>query len=96
MRKLWVDDIRLIPDETWNVVRSYPQFVKFIKKYGVPYLISFDHDLGTGSKTGYDCVKWLVDNGYQIKKFECHSSNPLGKANILALLTNWKEHYICH
>jgi hypothetical protein len=46
--KLFLDDFRKPPDEDegWYIVRSYQQFVDFIKRNGVPELISFDHDLG--------------------------------------------------
>lgn len=45
MRKLFLDDIRKPPDQTWDVVRSYTQFVAYIEANGVPDVISFDHDL---------------------------------------------------
>lgn len=45
MTKLYLDDFRNPPDSSWNVVRSYDAFVDFIKNYGVPDIISFDHDL---------------------------------------------------
>jgi hypothetical protein len=60
MKKLFLDDIRqpkdavnLVPshlnkmywDEDWHVVKDYKEFVKWISFYGVPDLISFDHDL---------------------------------------------------
>ena len=46
MRKLFLDDTRNPPDFTWDVVRSFPQFVAYINLHGVPDVISFDHDLG--------------------------------------------------
>lgn len=64
-------------DEYWEIVRSYDEFVNVVTKYGVPELVSFDHDLGTEhynndqtnvidylsfeEKTGYDCAKWLCN-----------------------------------
>jgi hypothetical protein len=32
----------------WLIVKSYPQFVAAIEKYGLPELVSFDHDLADG------------------------------------------------
>lgn len=46
MIKLFLDDVRNPPDDTWVVVRSYDEFVNYIEKEGVPDFISFDHDLG--------------------------------------------------
>lgn len=40
-------------------------------------------------KSGYDCAKWLVDyvieNEVAMPAVLCHSMNPVGKENILAL-----------
>lgn len=32
--------------EKWVIVRNYNQFIKHIKKNGLPEIVSFDHDLG--------------------------------------------------
>ena len=60
---LFLDDLRTPLDaysytqntkyisENWEIVRTYGEFVTYILKYGLPNLISFDHDLG---KEAYD------------------------------------------
>lgn len=48
MSKLYLDDIRKAPDESWIVVRSYEQFCEWLEKNGLPDTVSFDHDLGHG------------------------------------------------
>lgn len=44
-------------------------------------------------KTGYDCAKWLVDyvivNKLPLPKIFCHSMNPVGKDNIMALFNRY-------
>lgn len=61
MRRLFLDDYRdpihcaeymyrrgvdcRIYHERWDIVRSYGQFVDYIKNNGVPEMIGFDHDL---------------------------------------------------
>ena len=47
---LYLDDIRIpqnipLDHEPWTIVRSYNDFVAYIKENGLPSLISFDHDL---------------------------------------------------
>jgi len=54
---LFLDDFRYPEDafnytgntlylkEKWTIVRDYKQFVKFIERYGLPNMVSFDHDL---------------------------------------------------
>lgn len=88
--RLFLDDIRVPYDvfkmtinpifennEDWVIVRDYYQFINYIKKYGLPEFISFDHDLSYEhyleenqsdieyetliEKTGYDASKWLVE-----------------------------------
>lgn len=47
-RWLFLDDTRNPPGhlfKVFDVVRNYDEFVDYIETYGVPELISFDHDL---------------------------------------------------
>lgn len=93
MKKLYLDDLRTIPDG-YHGVRSYAAFIAYITAYGLPDFISFDHDLGLG-ESGYDCAKWLVnyclDNDLRLPGFAVHSQNPVGKENISMLLLNFKN-----
>lgn len=43
--RLRVDDSAMYSREKWIVVRNYEEFVDYITHNGLPYLISFDHDL---------------------------------------------------
>lgn len=46
-------------------------------------------------KTGYDCAKWLIEhcmnNNFQCPDFLCHSMNPVGRDNIIQILTRFKH-----
>jgi hypothetical protein len=69
--KLFLDDLRtprmgaknlpeykdLYENEEWVTVRNYNDFVNHIKYYGLPDMISFDHDLGI------EHIKYYFDNG---------------------------------
>ena len=47
-RWLFLDDTRRPPlylNELFDVVRSYDEFVDYIETYGIPEVISLDHDL---------------------------------------------------
>jgi len=117
-RLLFLDDIRypieayhyikqaIYLRKDWHIVRNYEQFINRILEYGLPEMISFDHDLADKhylesdseefiEKTGYDCAKWLVehcmDNDLDLPEFYCHSMNPVGKENIESLLKNFKN-----
>jgi len=98
------EDMEVLDDVMW--VRSYDEFVAHIEIFGLPALISFDHDLGDvkeqislkqgnghTEKTGMDCAKYLIDRcldtGEILPEFSVHSQNPVGKANLEALLHNY-------
>jgi len=90
-RKMFLDDERFPAEESgWDICRSFDEAVAFVKTNGIPAMISFDHDLGTG-KTGHDFAKWLcehmLDNHIEPTfAYYVHSQNPIGKANIEGLL----------
>lgn len=94
MTKLYLDDLRPVPPG-YVGVRSYDEFVAYIRKHGLPDFISFDHDLGE-AESGYDCAKWLVNYCIKHQKslpdFAVHSQNPVGKENIETLLGNFREY----
>ncbi|MGH2308113.1 cyclic-phosphate processing receiver domain-containing protein [Aliarcobacter sp. ERUVET-8] len=101
MMKLYLDDVRDLPDESFDLARSYEEAVLFVKENGIPPFISFDHDLGVDENekllpTGFDFAKWLVemdmDNIYKFPEnfsFHVHSANPVGKGNIESYLNNY-------
>lgn len=95
--KLFLDDIRFPKEEGWIIARTYDEAVAIVKLLGIPQNISFDHDLGLDSLTGYDFAKFLVeyDMTYnEIDKtftFYVHSANPVGAENIRKLLDNYVQ-----
>ena len=97
--KLFIDDEREPTKKFDYIARDYKETMKLFDKYGCPSFISFDHDLGTRSKTGFDITKDMVErdidkNGSWIPKnftYDVHSANPAGKKNIEGLLNNYLE-----
>ena len=65
--KIYLDDVRDPPDDSWTVVRSYHAFRNLLMTTREDITeISFDHDLGLDSSnaiapTGMDAVKWFID-----------------------------------
>jgi hypothetical protein len=100
MTKLYIDDIRNPIDTDFVIVRSYNEAIHWIRLNGCPEYISFDHDLGAADeRTGYDIAKWLVERDLDAPgkiiptnfKFNVHSANPVGAANIAGLLNNYLD-----
>lgn len=88
---LFIDDIRMphkVNGYQLYVARSYDEAIYALSQKEFD-IISFDHDIGVG-KTGYDIAKYIVENSIKIKEgFFVHSSNPVGKFNIIQLLTHY-------
>lgn len=67
-----------------------------LAELGVPYFISFDHDLGPDIPTGMDIAKALVEMDMDGKidmnsefTFYVHSQNSVGAVNIQSYLSNY-------
>lgn len=103
---LWVDDARNPMEDDWmnfspigrncKVVwaQSYQEAIDFLEKEW-PDAICLDHDLGE-EKSGYDIAKYIVDRcideGKKLPEFASQSANPVGRENIITLLSNYKRH----
>jgi hypothetical protein len=100
MTRLYLDDLRTpTTDYRWHVVRSYDEAVAWVEKNGMPDYVSFDHDLGEDSKTGYDFAKWLIDQDEQGRHrfrygfhYNVHSANPVGVKNITELFAGYQSY----
>ena len=42
-------------------------------------------------KSGYHCAKYIVDNNLELHDWNVHSMNPVGKRNIINLLTSYQN-----
>lgn len=103
---LWVDDTRNPMEDDWmnfspigrncKVIwaQSYQEAIDFLEKEW-PDAICLDHDLGE-EKSGYDIAKYIVDRcideGKKLPEFASQSANPVGRENIITLLSNYKRH----
>lgn len=94
--RLYIDDIRIPKTPGWEIAKDSASAIEYMKMFGCPDYISFDHDLG-GDDTAMIIVKWMVEedldrNGAFIPKgfeFNVHSANPVGAANILGYLNSY-------
>lgn len=82
--KLWLDDIRIMPDEFDFQVTNYDDCIVVLMDNCVDF-ISFDHDLGD-TYTGYDVASFIEYGAYQgwlqPIDWEVHSANPVGRERI--------------
>lgn len=97
--KIWVDDIRHVPDETYVLARSVNNCIKMIcecENEDIPIeLIDLDHDAGIYSSCGGDYIKildWLEATGHNYP-IRIHSMNPVGVENMRRIISKngWTE-----
>ena len=96
--KLFLDDERNPPDDTWIVV-STVEDAKSLIQSGKVISLSFDHDLGT-AQTGYDLACWIEEQAFN-QNFDLvpstmlvHSQNPVGASKIrqvIERIKNWQN-----
>jgi hypothetical protein len=88
--KIWVDDIRTPPDETWYWIKTSKKAMMFLeflasknacseicRKEAFVELMSLDHDLG-GDDTTRPIVLWMIENDFWPVEVRVHSANPPG------------------
>jgi hypothetical protein len=87
MLKIWLDDVRPMPDEFTHHAKNSADAVQFIIQNNYELdVISFDHDLG-GRDTGY-IVACFIERKVREKKMKklpfwvVHSANPVGRGRI--------------
>jgi hypothetical protein len=100
--KLWIDDVRPAP-EGYVWCRSTNEALKFIcHKFEIITEISLDHDAGEFQYLGGDFInvlnkmeelKHVFNADFSHIKFFLHSANPVGVANMRAIIekNGWKE-----
>lgn len=85
--KIWLDDIRAPPDQTWTICRKAEEAIDLIVKHKHEiFEISFDHDLGEGKNGNHVArvIELLIEKGdlIRVPKWSIHSANPVGADNI--------------
>lgn len=99
--KLWIDDIRNAPDDSWTVARSVGAAIRAIAHFGNDIKeISLDHDIshqiGMGALSRpYPCEETFQPVAYYMAEFydgtkypkvTIHTSNPEGAVTMKKIL----------
>lgn len=82
--KIWVDDIRTPPDDSWLWIKNSEEAIFLMRSiqvrpqmYGEVEVLSLDHDLG-GDDTTRPIVMWMCENDFWPVEVRVHSANPPG------------------
>lgn len=95
--RLFIDDLRDPPAGDWIIARSSSHAKDIVIDKGLPFFISFDHDLG-GDDTAMVFVHWLIEMCMDNpalnfpRDFTIHSANPVGVKNIDGLMKSYIRH----
>lgn len=89
--KLFVDDLRSPPDDSWVVARSTKEALEICGKTW-PTELSLDHDLG-GDDRVMDFLKsfYEMSGNKNIPSWKVHSANPVGRLNIESFMKSWER-----
>ena len=85
--KLWVDDLRDAPDDTWAVARTYDHAVRYLGETGYDKVSLRNHDLSAYEETGYDLAVWMTENLTAWPRvIAIHTANPIWGAQMYSVL----------
>jgi len=97
--KLWVDDIRNAPDDSWTVARTITSAVSALSNFDFN-VVSLDHDIshqiGMGElsrpfpcEETFQPVAHYVGLKHNAKRVVLHTSNPVGAKQMKAILMSY-------
>lgn len=91
--KLWVDDYRDAPDDTWTVVRKVEPAIKALRNFLFTE-ISLDHDIENrpDDETFKPVAYFIGQRFYKLKfppKITIHSLNPVGAKEMQDVLKDY-------
>lgn len=92
---LYLDDERLPKtNKNWVIVRNMAEFQETLLSKGIPIEMSLDHDLGENEPTGYDVVKWYIEQVIEgnlelCEDINIHSANPVGSKNMRSYIDSY-------
>lgn len=91
--KIWVDDVRTPPDDTWSpryTSAGTIGWLKICKRMGWTIdVMSLDHDLGDDDTTR-PIVLWMCENDFWPREVRVHSANPVGVEWLTGMIERYK------
>ena len=95
--KLWVDDFREAPDETWTVARKVQPAINALATFAFDE-ISLDHDIEyRPDDETFQPVAWFIECLYKLNKergtpwnpkVKIHSDNPVGAEKMQSIMSS--------
>lgn len=87
--KLWLDDLRPPPDESWYWVKSAERTIGLLKGFTIDEL-SLDNDLGEDQEEGRKVVRWMAArNCWPTQAVHVHTDNSVARAYMLGMVERY-------
>jgi len=92
--KLWLDDVRTPPDESWTWVKTVEEAIALMNS-GEVVEASLDHDLGQDDQgaqlqEGRTLVYWMVENDcWPSESITVHSANVVGVDYMVGMIQRY-------
>lgn len=95
MIHVYMDDFRRCP-KGFTLARTVDECLELLRLVEVD-ILSLDHDMGPGEKTGTDMVLAMVQEGLYAREIYLHTSSMYGKKSMYELLyQNKPDHVVLH
>lgn len=89
MCKLWLDDQRPPPDQSWYWVTTVRGAISHLQHLPVQVL-SLDNDLGEGEPEGRRLVLWLAEHGGWPPEVRVHTANTVAAEYMRGMIARYK------
>jgi hypothetical protein len=87
--RLWLDDIRVPPDDSWTWVQTVEDAIALMETGRVEEA-SLDHDLGDEVPEGRRLVLWMAENDiWPSEAISVHSGNVVGHEYMLGVIERY-------
>jgi hypothetical protein len=87
--RLFLDDIRTPPDETWTWVKTVEDAIPLLEAGHVEES-SLDNDLGEGIEEGRALVLWMAEHDiWPAEEINVHSANPVAVEYMLGVIDRY-------
>lgn len=87
--KIFLDDLRIMPDGYNMLFRTGEELIEFLKSNKTPIeLISFDHDLGENVIDGTAVCRILVDMEITADRIQFHTDNFVTLENMYSIMNS--------
>ena len=92
--KVWVDDLRTPPDDTWRWFKDSASTLvwlesRYVEGLSLGSVMSLDHDLG-GEDTTRPIVLWMCEREAWPDEVRVHSANPVGRGWLEGTIARYK------